>query len=113
MERIETAALEVKEFMPTITFQPMGIAVSVAPGTTVLEAALSRDLFLRHNCGGNAMCTTCRCKVLSGAEALSPMARHEQKRLAELYAPRDVRLSCQAQILGDVTVEIPVPTLGV
>ncbi|HEY3367096.1 MAG TPA: 2Fe-2S iron-sulfur cluster-binding protein [Symbiobacteriaceae bacterium] len=99
--------------MPAITFQPMGIVVSVSEGTTILEAALSREIFLRHNCGGKAMCTTCRCKVLDGASSLSPMARHEQKRLAELYAPKNVRLSCQAQILGDVTVEIPVPTLGV
>jgi uncharacterized 2Fe-2S/4Fe-4S cluster protein (DUF4445 family) len=41
------------------------------------------------------------------------MARHEQKRLKELYAPKEARLSCQAEILGDVTVEVPVPTLGV
>lgn len=58
------------------------------------------------------MCTTCRCKVVQGMEHLSPMARAEQKRLKEMYAGPDVRLSCQAEILGDVVVEIPVPTLG-
>lgn len=98
--------------MPTITFQPMGVAVAVAPGTTVLAAAEQQKLFLRHVCGGNAICGTCRCKVLTGAGALSPIARHERKRLAEFYASPDVRLSCQAEVLGDVTVVIPIPTLG-
>ena len=99
--------------MPTITFQPLGIHVTVEPGTTILKAAEQGEVFLRYVCGGNAMCATCRCKVVQGAEHLSPMARHEQKRLKELYAPKEARLSCQAEIQGDVTVEVPVPTLGV
>jgi len=90
----------------------MGRVVEVEPGCTILEAAMRSDLFLRHVCGGIMNCATCRSKVLSGQENLSPISRHEQKRLAELYAPKDVRLSCQAQILGDVVVEIPVPKLG-
>jgi ferredoxin len=99
--------------MPTITFQPMGVSVTVAPGTTILSAAEQGNVFLRHVCGGNAMCATCRSKVIAGAGYLSPMARHEQKRLRELYAAQEVRLSCQAEIQGDVVVEIAVPTLGV
>jgi ferredoxin len=99
--------------MPAITFQPLEVTVTVAPGTTILQAAEQHKIFLRHVCGGNAICATCRCKVLAGAERLSEMARHEQKRLKELYAPKEVRLSCQAQVLGDVVVEISVPTLGV
>ncbi|MGE5673096.1 MAG: 2Fe-2S iron-sulfur cluster-binding protein [Mycobacterium leprae] len=98
--------------MPKITFQPMGVTQEVESGTTVLAAAGEAGVFLRHTCGGKAMCATCRSRVLEGAANLSPMARHEQKRLKELYAPKEVRLSCQAQILGDVTVEVPVPKLG-
>ncbi|HWI66518.1 MAG TPA: 2Fe-2S iron-sulfur cluster-binding protein [Symbiobacteriaceae bacterium] len=98
--------------MPTITFQPMGKRFEVAAGTTVLEVAMQHEIFLRHVCGGKAMCATCRCKVIDGADKLSPMARHEEKRLKELYAPKGVRLSCQAEIRGDVVVEVPVPTLG-
>jgi uncharacterized 2Fe-2S/4Fe-4S cluster protein (DUF4445 family) len=99
--------------MPSITFQPMGVTVSVEPGTTIKQAAEQGQVFLRHVCGGKAMCATCRCKVQSGGEHLSPMARHEEKRLKELYASRETRLSCQAAIHGDVVVEVPVPTLGV
>lgn len=98
--------------MPSITFHPLGVTVQVNPGETILEAANRHDIFLRSVCGGNAMCTTCRCRVTAGADNLSPMARGEKKRLAEMMAAREVRLSCQAQILGDVEVTIPVPTLG-
>lgn len=99
--------------MPSITFQPMGLTVSVESGCTILEAAVRSELFLRHVCGGIMNCATCRATVVEGMESLSPASRGERKRLAELYAPANVRLSCQAQILGDVTVVIPVPTLGV
>lgn len=98
--------------MPVITFQPMGRAVEIESGCTILEAAMRSELFLRHVCGGAMNCATCRSKVLAGAENLSPMSRGEKRRLAELYAPSSARLSCQAQILGDVVVEIPVPKLG-
>jgi 2Fe-2S ferredoxin len=98
--------------LPTITFQPLGTTVDVKPGTTILQAAEQGNVFLRHTCGGQAMCGTCRCKVLEGASNLSPMARHEQKRLEYLYAAKNARLSCQAQINGNVAVEVPVPTLG-
>ncbi|HYF91920.1 MAG TPA: 2Fe-2S iron-sulfur cluster-binding protein [Symbiobacteriaceae bacterium] len=99
--------------MPTITFQPLGQSFAVAAGTTILDVAMQNNIFLRHVCGGKAMCTTCRCKVLQGADGLSPKARSEEKRLREMYAPKEARLSCQAEIRGDVVVEIPVPTLGV
>lgn len=96
-----------------LTFQPMGLTVRISPGTTVLEAALQSELFLRHVCGGNMICTTCRCKVLEGAESLSPIGKNERRLLANLCAPVDTRLACQARVQGDAVVEIPVPTLGV
>ncbi len=99
--------------MPVITFQPLGERVEVAAGTTILEAAERHGIFLRHVCGGHAICGTCRCRVLDGGDALTPVARHEARRLRELYAPDGVRLACQAAVHGDVTVEIPVPRLGV
>lgn len=98
--------------MPSITFQPMGLTVTVSAGTTILKAANAQGLFVRSVCGGNAICGTCRCTVTAGMDGLSPLARHERKRLAEFYAGAQVRLSCQAEIVGDVEVRIPVPTLG-
>ncbi len=98
--------------MASITFQPIGMTVSVKPGTSILKAAQDNGLFMRSVCGANAICGTCRCTVIKGMEGLSPVARHERKRLQELYAGPDVRLSCQAEVLGDVEVRIPVPTLG-
>lgn len=98
--------------IPTIRFEPLGIAVSVPNGSTILEATERSGVYLRHTCGGNMTCATCRATVVEGAANLSPMTRSERRRLAELCAPAAVRLSCQAQILGDVTVSIPVPRLG-
>jgi 2Fe-2S ferredoxin len=99
--------------MASIRFEPMGVTATVKPGTTVLEAARRQDLFLRSVCGGNLICGTCRCTVLEGADQLSPMGRHEQRKLEELYAGTSVRLSCQAAITGSRAYFGPNPWPGV
>ena len=61
-----------------------------------------------HTCGGNASCSTCRVKVLSGAENLSSIEVAEAQILDafDLKAPH--RLGCQARVLrGDIEVDIP------
>lgn len=98
--------------MPVVTFQPLGKTVTVPEGTTILEAAEIAGVFMRQTCSRNAMCGTCRFRIVEGSQSFSPMARHESGRLKELYAPKDVRLGCQAQVRRDVVIEVSVPVLG-
>lgn len=82
-------------------------AVNVARGTTLLEAAEAAKLDLRHYCGGNSSCGTCRIVVRSGAKNLSKREGMEEMALGAENAARGDRLACQAQVLGEVEVEIP------
>jgi adenylate cyclase len=74
------------------------------PGRTVL--CISRDNGIAHAsaCGGHARCSTCRVMVLRGGENLSQPAEPETRLAALKGLDGDVRIACQARVLGPVTV---------
>lgn len=107
--------------MPKVTFLPANITVEFEPGTLVdtghgkpdslLNIALNfadAGLHLEHACGGNCACTTCHIVVKEGEENLTPIDEMEEDRL-ELAADLTIhsRLGCQAEVTGDVVIEIP------
>jgi len=92
--------------MPKVTFMPAGASFEVAPGTTILVAAIQNGLRLRHDCT-EAICGTDRVKILSGKEQLSEKNENEELTLEMMNAGPDDRLACVARIVGDVTVEVP------
>ena len=95
--------------MPRITFiHPQGLSGEVAPNTSILQAAEALGFPLPHDCGGNASCTTCRVEVQSGGENLSEIDFDEQDLLdRENLTEAFHRLGCQAKIVGDVAVRVP------
>ena len=93
--------------MPKITFLPVNMTIEVQKGDSILDAAITNDVPLQHACGGFCACTTCHVQVRAGANHLSPIEGEEEDRMVTLEGKTDVsRLSCQARVLGDVTVEI-------
>ncbi|MDP2312228.1 MAG: 2Fe-2S iron-sulfur cluster-binding protein [Pseudomonadota bacterium] len=82
-------------------------SVRVARGTTLLEAAEAGRLDLRHYCGGNSSCGTCRIVVVKGHRNLSKREGMEEMALGADHVSRGDRLACQAQVLGEVEIEIP------
>lgn len=96
--------------MPRVTFlHPEGKSGVVTRNLTLLDAAKELGFRLNHDCGGNASCTTCRVEVQSGGEHLSEIEFEEQD-LLDREALREPwhRLGCQAKVLGDVVVRVPV-----
>lgn len=91
----------------TVCFKPKNKKNSVAPTYTILEAAMEIGLSLRHVCGGNATCTTCRVIVEEGEIGLSPPSNKEITMLGPSKIERKFRLSCQTKVTGDITVRIP------
>jgi 2Fe-2S ferredoxin len=90
-----------------VTFLPKGKKTSVKEGTTLLEAAMEIGLSLRHKCGGNATCGTCRVQIEQGHENLSPVNQREIELLGEERLAQKFRLACQSKIKGPVTAKIP------
>lgn len=93
--------------MPKITFDHKTSA-QIEKGLSVLEAALENKVPIYHTCGGNCSCSTCRVRVVSGAENLSLMEEAEKQVLDSFDLNAPYRLGCQALVLnGSVEVEIP------
>ncbi len=80
--------------------------VRVERGSTVLQAAESAGVAIRHYCGGNCSCGTCRVEIVEGARNLRRAESMEKVVLGEAAARGD-RLACQAEILGPVSVCVP------
>lgn len=80
-----------------------------SPAYSVLVALQRAGLPHRHDCGGKALCGTCRVALLGGR--VSPMGRRERDRLAAVGQPTDgsVRLACQARPAGALALRGLVP----
>ncbi|MET1026968.1 MAG: adenylate/guanylate cyclase domain-containing protein [Dongiaceae bacterium] len=89
-----------------------GHAVTVQPGTTILEASRMGDIPHASVCGGRGRCSTCRIKVISGPDHLSPANDDEIALLARVGAAPGTRLACQARPSAAVTVAPLLPSMA-
>lgn len=91
--------------MPKVRFLRNGQITEVeAPeGDSILKIALDHGIPVESACGGNGFCTTCLCRVKEGMENLTP--RNDREENMGIVHDHE-RLSCQAEVNGDVTVEV-------
>ncbi|SDF83541.1 ASKHA domain-containing protein [Sporomusa acidovorans] len=95
-----------------IEYQPTGRRVQAEIGQTVLAAALGLELFshgIYAPCGGKGLCGQCQIRLVSGQ--LTIPSEHESKRLSKEQLEQGYRLACQARVLSDCKVELPVTSL--
>lgn len=85
-----------------LTIEPLGVTIDVAPGQTLLDAALRQGIYLPHACG-HGLCGTCKVQVLAGEVdhgpanpfALMDVERDEGKTLA----------CCATALSDDIVIE--------
>jgi len=82
-------------------------AFDVSPALSILVSAQRTGLPLRHDCGGKALCGTCRVRVISGTT--SPMTERERLRLEAVGAGQDQRLACQTRAGSDLDLQAVLP----
>ncbi|MEX1110051.1 MAG: adenylate/guanylate cyclase domain-containing protein [Dongiaceae bacterium] len=83
---------------------PDGRSIEVRPGTSILEASRLAGIPHASVCGGRGRCSTCRVRVLAGAEQLPPASTSERIVLSRVIAGEGVRLACQVRPTAAVTV---------
>ena len=88
--------------MPRVVFVDEGKSGEFPAGKTLLAAALEMGIVISHVCGGDGACGTCRVAVMEGWDHLTPPTPDETYK--EIEAPH--RLSCQANLIGDVIVAV-------
>ncbi len=85
--------------MPLLTIQGLpGPPLAVPAGRTVLAAIHAAGHAWWHACGAKGRCTTCRVRVLTGAELLNPPTEPELRYRAAGRLGETERLACQARV---------------
>jgi len=79
--------------------------VSVPPGFSVLEASRWTGLPHASVCGGRGRCSTCKVRIVQGAQWLEAPGPVERRTLRRIGAPPLVRLACQLRPSADISVE--------
>ena len=77
----------------------------VEKGVNLMRALLDGGLPVASSCNGDGVCAKCRIKIIDGRENLSPETDIEALRRETHEIPRSERLSCQAEVLGDITID--------
>lgn len=70
-----------------------------------MKVLLQAGVPVASSCRGDGVCGKCRVTVMSGGENLSPELPLEMNRRLQLKIPANERLSCQAHVFGDVTID--------
>jgi len=83
--------------------------VSVPPGFSVLEASRWAGIPHASVCGGRGRCSTCRVRIVQGAQTLVAPGPVERLTLRRIGAAAPIRLACQLRPATDVSVEPLVP----
>lgn len=87
-----------------LTFADIGITVTVPAGTRIIEVSEKIGAGIQYGCR-EADCGTCMTEIVSGMDKLSEKSAVESQTLAQHKAEPNVRLACQALVLGDVVVK--------
>ncbi|HYO88754.1 MAG TPA: 2Fe-2S iron-sulfur cluster-binding protein, partial [Candidatus Limnocylindrales bacterium] len=92
-----------------VTLEPVGRRVTVAQGSTLLEAAQAAGVALVAVCGGVGACSGCRVRLVSGS--LTPVTLEEEAEIRADLLVAGWRMACQAEPRTDVVVDVPPESL--
>jgi adenylate cyclase len=90
--------------MAVIHCLPDEAFVTCEPGARILQALHEAGVPIASACGGGARCSTCRVQVIEGLDSCEPRNSAEQRMASMLSFPEDIRLACQTEVRGPVTV---------
>ncbi|MGB0505858.1 MAG: ASKHA domain-containing protein [Pikeienuella sp.] len=102
---------------PLVIFTPSGKRGRFAAGTPILSAARQLGVDLDSVCGGRGICSKCQITpsygefskhgVTVGENALSEWNKVEERYKSKRHLIDGRRLGCQAQVQGDVIIDVP------
>ncbi|MEE8359016.1 MAG: ASKHA domain-containing protein [Candidatus Hydrothermarchaeales archaeon] len=105
-----------------VIFQPSGRRGEIEEGKTLQQASQELGVEIESICGGKKTCGKCKVQIQEGffekfgidskMENLSKLTEEEKNRLKPKEIRSDYRLSCAAEINGDVLVFVPEETRG-
>ncbi len=92
--------------MAQITVLPSGQSIEVTDKSNLRDSLLAAGLPIKSTCGGCASCGQCVVIIKDGFDCLSDISFEEKQLLGNVFHITQERLSCQTEVLGDLTVDI-------
>jgi 2Fe-2S ferredoxin len=100
--------------MPQIKFQKPRAPLNVDEGTNLMEALLAGGVPVASSCRGDGVCAKCRIEIIStnkspddSQKSLSPENSREAYLRERHNIPKNERISCQVQVIGDLEINTP------
>lgn len=90
--------------MPTVVINDVEMEAKL--GEVLLNVARRNAAHIGFTCDGNGVCQTCQCRVLVGANQLSPPSEAERAWMPERRLAAGHRLACQAGLRGPGPVHV-------
>jgi len=100
--------------LPHEVICPEGAEFDAAPGTTICDALLARNINIEHACEKSCACTTCHVVVREGFDSLGEAAEKEEDLLDRAWGLEATsRLACQARVANEsLVIQIPKYTIN-
>lgn len=91
--------------MPKIKFIKAKPEIEVLAGANLMQSLLAAGVPVASSCNGDGVCSKCRVKIIEGQKNLSVINDTEMILMDQNSLGKEFRISCQAEVLGDVTVD--------
>lgn len=82
----------------------------IKPGSSLLNALSTKNVFLPSACGGGGTCAMCECHVDKGGGDVLPT---EMNHLSRKEVAENVRLACQVKVREDMDIRVPEEVFGI
>lgn len=86
--------------MSEVFVWPDEVSIGLTADANLLELAIEAGIPLAHLCGGRGRCSTCRVRIIEGADTLTERTEAEEAMAAKLEFPDEIRLACQTNARG-------------
>ena len=85
-------------------------SISVKPGTSLLSALSSKNIYLPSACGGGGTCAVCKCQVVDGG---GDILATEKTHISRKDAQENWRLACQVKVRNDLDIKVKDEVLSI
>lgn len=86
------------------------IELEVSTGSSLLSTLSDQGIFLPTTCGGEGICSLCRCHVISGGGAIQ---QAEKECFTSDELNEKLRLACQVKVREDLIIQLPEGMQGI
>ena len=91
--------------MPKIKFIKAKPEIEVLAGANLMQSLLAAGVPVASSCNGDGVCSKCRVKIIEGQKNISAINDTELILIDQNSLGKEFRISCQVEVLGDVTVD--------